>query len=115
MKYMLMCCIEESHWESLPASEREAVMRDYAAWVQSTERNGQHLATHQLQPSSSATTLRMKGGRLLVTDGPFAEAKEQFGGYHLLECKNLDEALAAARRIPTLRVGGTVEVRPVLS
>ncbi len=114
MKYMVMCCIDESLWDRLPETERAAVMQDYGAWVQGTEKSGQHLASAQLQPSSAATTLRMQNGRLMVTDGPFAEAKEQFGGYHLLECKNLDEALAAARRIPTLRVGGTIEVRPIL-
>jgi hypothetical protein len=62
-----------------------------------------------------ATTLREKNGRLITIDGPFVESKEQLGGYHLVECKDLDEALAIARRIPTLRVGGSIEVRPVVS
>ena len=114
MKYMVMCCIEEAHWDRLSEAERDKVMHDYGAWVQDTERAGQHLASAQLQPSNAATTLRMKNGRLAITDGPFAETKEQFGGYHLLECRDLNEAIALARRIPTLRVGGTIEIRPVL-
>jgi hypothetical protein len=61
-----------------------------------------------------ATTLREKNGKLVTTDGPFAESKEQLGGYHLVECRDLDEAMAIAGRIPTLRVGGSIEVRPVV-
>ncbi|HXG27671.1 MAG TPA: YciI family protein [Nevskiales bacterium] len=114
MKYLLLCCIEEARWDRLPEAERAGVMRDYGAWVRETERSGHHRASAQLQPSSAATTLRLQAGRLAVTDGPFAETKEQFGGYHLLECRDLDEAIALAKRIPTLRVGGSIEVRPVL-
>ena len=74
---------------------------------------GQYLAGAKLQPTVSATTVRSKNGKPTVIDGPFAETKEQLGGYHLLECRDLDEALAFARRVPTIAVGGTIEVRPV--
>ena len=67
-----------------------------------------------LHPSTTATVVRLQGDEVLTTDGPFAETKEQLGGYHMVECQDLDEALAIAARIPTLRVGGAVEVRPVL-
>ncbi len=113
MQVMLMCCIEEKRWEALPEASREEVMRDYRAWVSEMERQGKHVATAKLMPSRSAQTIRLQGGRRQVVDGPFAETKEQFGGYHVLECRDLDEALAMAERIPTLRHGGVIEVRAV--
>jgi hypothetical protein len=113
MRYLLLCCFDEAAWLRLPEADRGAIMRDYAAWTQALERSGQHLASVKLQPSATATTVREKNGHAVFTDGPFAETKEQVGGYHLLQCKDLDQALALAARIPTLRAGGTVEVRPL--
>jgi hypothetical protein len=110
---MLMCCIDEGRWQALPAAERDAVMKDYGEWVADLERAGQHRATEKLVSSPAAKTLRLQGGRRMVTDGPYAETKEQFGGFHIVECRDVDEALDIAGRIPTLRVGGTIEVRPV--
>ncbi|MGQ0587646.1 MAG: YciI family protein [Gammaproteobacteria bacterium] len=114
MKYLLMCCIEEARWNGLPEAERAAVMKDYRAWTERLHDSGRHHGSAQLESSASATTVRQRNGKPSITDGPIAETKEQFGGYHLVECKNLDEALALAQGIPTLRVGGTVEVRPVV-
>jgi hypothetical protein len=108
-----MCCIDEKEWEALPHARREAVMQQYGEWVQGLSRSGQYLAGAKLQPTSSATTVRGRNGKPAVVDGPFAETKEQLGGYHVLECRDLDEALSLARRIPTLPVGGTIEVRPI--
>ena len=113
MQYLLMCCFDEGGWESLAESQRAAIMRDYAAWVDGTVKRGQHLASGKLQRTSAARTLRARGGKTVITDGPFAETKEQLGGYHLLECRDLAEAIAVAERIPTLRAGGVVEVRPL--
>jgi hypothetical protein len=113
MQAMLMCCIDEGRWLALPEAERDAVMKDYGAWVADLERSGQHRATEKLASSPAARTLRLRGGKPVVTDGPYAETKEQFGGFHIVECRDMDEALAIASRIPTLRVGGTIEVRPV--
>lgn len=113
MQYLLMCCIDEKAWEALPDERRDAVMQQYGEWVSDLCTRKQYLAGAKLQPTVSATTVRAKNGRPTVTDGPFAETKEQLGGYHLLECRDLDEALALARRIPTIPVGGTIEVRPV--
>ena len=114
MKYLLMCCIEETRWRGLPDSERASVMGDYRDWIERLHASGRHGGSAQLDSSASATTVRQRNGKSVITDGPFAETKEQFGGYHLVECQNLDEALALAQGIPTLRVGATVEVRPVL-
>jgi hypothetical protein len=90
-------------------------MRDYGAWVAEMERLGKHVATAKLASPATAQTVRLRGGRRQVMDGPFAETKEQFGGYHVLECRDMEEALALAERIPTLPHGGVVEVRAVES
>jgi hypothetical protein len=92
MKYMLMCCCDEKSWTQLPDSERDRIMREYGALIQSLVKSGQFRGGGQLRSTSSATTVRMKGGKLVLTDGPFAETKEQLGGYHLVECRDLDEA-----------------------
>ena len=111
MQVMLMCCIDENRWAALPAASRDAIMHDYRAWVAEMGRLGKHVATGKLAPAARAQTIRVKGGAHQVVDGPFAETKEQLGGYHVLECRDLDEALALAGRIPTLPHGGVVEVR----
>lgn len=115
MKYLILCCFNENRWEAIPESERQTVMQEYGAWIQKVEDNGQHLASAKLQPSTRASTLRSKNGKPTVTDGPFAETKEQLGGYHLIECADRNEAVSIASAIPTLRIGGTVEVREVES
>jgi hypothetical protein len=114
MHYMLMCCIDERDWNGLPQAGRDAVMRDYHAWVDDLVGRGTYVAGGKLADSGSATTVRRQDGRAVFTDGPFAETKEQLGGFHVLDCANLDDALAHARRIPTLAVGGTIEVRPMI-
>jgi hypothetical protein len=115
MQYLLMCCFDEKKWEQIPESQRDGIMKEYGEWIQSTGKTGQYLAGAKLKSTASATTLRAKNGKAAIVDGPYAETKEQLGGYHLIECKDLDEAIAIANRIPTLRVGGTIEVRPIES
>jgi hypothetical protein len=113
MRYLLMCCFNENDWAAIPESRRSAIMEEYGAWVENLTDKGQYLAGAKLRSTASATTVRSRNGKTTVSDGPFAETKEQLGGYHLVECRDLDEALALASRIPTVRVGGTIEVRPV--
>ena len=113
MQYMLMCCINENIWARVPDSTKDKIRRDYGVLIQSLVTSGQFRGGGQLRSTSSATTVRMKGGKLALTDGPFAETKEQLGGYHLVECRDLDEALSIAARIPTLPAGGAIEVRPL--
>ncbi len=115
MQYMLMCCCNEKAWTQLPDSEKHRIMQEYGTLIQSLVKSGQFRGGGQLRSTSSATTVRMKGGKLAFTDGPFAETKEQLGGYHLVECRDLDEALSIAARIPTLPAGGAIEVRPLES
>jgi hypothetical protein len=88
-------------------------MRDYGDWVQNLAASSRLRGGARLQPPSSAKTVRMKNGASVFSDGPFAETKEQLGGFHLVDCADLDEALEIASRIPTLPAGGAVEVRSV--
>jgi hypothetical protein len=113
VRYMLMCFFEEDRWADLPEALRQQVMQDYITLIREIGQSGRLLGSVKLRPSTVSTTVRECGGKLLITDGPFAETREQLGGYHLVECENLDEALAIAQRIPTVRAGGSIEVRPV--
>lgn len=113
MHYMLMCCFEEKAWENLSEVERDTIMQEYRAVLQGLIQCGQLRGGGQLHSTSAATTVRMKNGKAVLTDGPFAETKEQLGGYHLIECKDLSEAISIAAQIPTLPAGGAVEVRPL--
>jgi hypothetical protein len=114
MQYLLMCCFDETRWEQMPDAEKGQIMQDYDEFIQSIVKSGHLRASAKLQPTSMATTVREQHGRRMTTDGPFAETKEQLGGYHLIECEDLDEALAIAGSIPTLHAGGAIEVRPVV-
>ena len=114
MQYLLLCCFDETRWAQMPDAQKDQIMQEYDAFIQSIVKSGHFRASTKLQPSSMATTVREQHSKLITTDGPFAETKEQLGGYHLIECQALDEALAIAGRIPTLRVGGSIEVRPVV-
>ena len=113
MNYLLMCCIDESRWTGLPESERDQVMKEYGELQRNLVDTGCYRGGGRLESVSTATTVRERNGRPIITDGPFAETKEQLGGYHVVDCKDLDEAIAIALRIPTLRLGGAVEVRPL--
>lgn len=110
MKYLLLIYLEEN---ALNQTEREECYKKSTQLAHELEANGQFLATAPLQPVSTATSVRVREGKRLVTDGPFAETREQLGGYFLVEAKNLDEAIGIAGRIPGARVG-TVEIRPVI-
>jgi len=112
VKYMLLICRDEPSWEKLDTSERKRIYWDTFELSQELRARGQYLGGHPLFPSSAATSVRVRDGKRLVTDGPFAETREQLGGYMLIDVKDLDEALAIAARIPLAR-SSTVEVRPV--
>ena len=112
MKYMLLIYHEEQAWHGLSESERQRIYGEYRQLSQEIMASGNHLGGSELHPSSTATSVRVRDGKQLVTDGPFAETKEQLGGYFLIEASNLDEAIAIAARIPSAQMG-TIEVRPV--
>ena len=110
MKYMLLIYLDE---QALNETEREECYVESAQLAQQIKSSGQYLDAGPLHPTSTATSIRVRDGKRLVTDGPFAETREQLGGYYLIDAKNLDEAIAIAARIPMARKG-TVEVRPVI-
>src|SRR6266850_5853528 len=109
MKYMLLIYADE---QVRTDAEREQCYQESAQFARELESKGQYIAASPLQPVATATSIRMRGGKPLVTDGPFAETREQLGGYFLIDAKNLDEAIDIAARIPGARKG-TVEIRPV--
>lgn len=110
MKYALLIYPDNDSFEGLDAAEAEAITREYFAI---RDLPGCYDGA-QLQPAESATTVRVEDGRTLTTDGPFADTKEIFAGYYLFELDNLDAALEVAARVPAARMGGSVEVRPVV-
>jgi hypothetical protein len=116
MKYLLLLYGDESRWADQTPEEAQAEMGRWAAFGTEVTKAGAFIAGEGLDPTSSATTVRQRGGDdFLLTDGPFAETREQLGGFYLLECRDLDEALSWAKKIPDLGEGGGVEVRPVMN
>ena len=110
MKYMLLIYSDEN---ALDQDEREQCYQESSQLAHELDSTGQYLAAAPLHPTSTATSVRVRDGKRLVTDGPFAETREQLGGYFLVDARDLDEAIAIAARIPMAR-RGTVEVRPVI-
>jgi hypothetical protein len=110
MKYALLIYDKPGSHESLPDQQREAVYSEYFALSQDSRCVG----GAQLQPVETATTVQVQEGKALTTDGPFAETKEVYGGYYVVDVASLDEALELAARIPSARLGGKVEVRPIV-
>ena len=110
MKYMLLIYMDENVMND---AERQSCYSESTQLTQELHMKGQYLSANPLQPVATATSVRVREGKRLVTDGPFAETREQLGGYFLIEAKDLDEAIAVAGRIPGARKG-TIEIRPVL-
>jgi hypothetical protein len=107
-----MICRDEPGWERLTTRERQQLYRETLALSQELTSRGQYLGGFPLFPSSAATSVRVRDGKRLITDGPFAETREQLGGYMIIDVEDLDQALAIAARVPLARTS-TVEVRPV--
>ena len=112
MKYMLLIHDSEKVWGTLSQDEQKQIMADYRRFTEEITASGHYRAGSQLQPVSTATSVRVRNGKRLVTDGPFAETHEQLGGYYLVEAKDLDEAIGLAERLPSARLG-TIEIRPL--
>jgi hypothetical protein len=113
MQYMLLIYGDENGWESLGEEERGQMMQAYGSFTQELRDRGALVAGDALEPTQTATTVRVQSGETLTTDGPFAETKEQLGGYYLVEADSLDEAIEWAAKIPAAS-HGSVEVRPVM-
>ena len=113
MQYLLMIYHNEAEYAKIDAATRQKMLGEYQAFTQSIIQSGNFKAGDRLQPITTATTVRVRDGKMLTTDGPFAETREQLGGYFLIDAKDLDEAIGIAGRIPGAR-WGTVEIRPVV-
>lgn len=114
MQYLLLIYNAESNWDGLTEAETVQMQQEFAKFTQEIIASGNYKGGNRLYPVARATTVRVKDGKKLVTDGPFAETKEQLGGYYLIEAADLDEATAIAGRIPSAHMG-PIEVRPIVS
>ena len=113
MQYLLMIYDDEKIWQDMPKAESDKMFGEYMQFSADIKKSGHYIAGDALQPVSTATTVRVRNGKTQTTDGPFAETKEQLGGYYLIEAKDLDEATKIAARIPSSRIG-SIEIRPVM-
>jgi hypothetical protein len=114
MQYMLLIHFEEPIWDEFSDAEHKQVLDEYMEIIDDLQCKGQFMSASPLYPTSAATSVKVRDGRPIVTDGPFAETREQLGGYFLIDVGDLDDALAIAKRLPGARYG-TVEVRPLMT
>jgi hypothetical protein len=112
MRYILLIYHAEEVWKELTDAQRQDIYGEYRNLIQELQANGNYIAGDELQPTSTATSVQVRDGEQLITDGPFAETREQVGGFFLIEAKDQAEAVRIAARIPSARMG-TIEVRPV--
>lgn len=112
MKFLLMICHDERVLDALPEGEMQTLVDAALEYIEEIRRSGHFIVSNALQRSRTARTIRVRGGKATTIDGPFAETKEQIGGFFLIEAKDMDEACAVAARFPPARLG-TIEVRPV--
>jgi hypothetical protein len=113
MQYLLLIYGNENHFNKMSPAEQNTILEEYMEFSRSIARSGHLRGANELDRISKAKTVRVREGKRAVTDGPFAETKEQLGGYYLVEAKDHDEALALAARIPSVR-WGSIEVRPII-
>jgi len=113
MQYLLLIYDNEKVWEDMPEAEKGRLFGAYTTFTNDIKASGHYIAGDALQPVRTATSVRVRNGKTQTTDGPFAETREQLGGYYLVEAKDLDEATKIAARIPSAEIG-TIEVRPVM-
>jgi hypothetical protein len=113
MNYLCLIYDEEKKIAGMPKSESDAFMGEYFAFTEGIKTSGHYVGGNALQPVHTATTVRVRNGKMSTTDGPYAETKEQLGGYYLIEAKDLNDAIQVASKIPSARIG-SIEVRPIM-
>ena len=113
MQYLLLLHADENGWSKMTPAEQQQGMAAYMAYTEALKKAGVYVGSNRLQPISAATTVKITNGKQQVLDGPYADSKEQLGGYYLIDARDLDEAMSIAERIPVAKVG-TIEIRPVL-
>lgn len=114
MQYLLIIYDEEAKWAAMSEAESGAYLKEYGEFSKAIAGSGHFKAGEALKPVATATTVRVRDGKTVTTDGPFAETREQLGGFYLIEAKDLDEAIGIAARIPSARIG-SIEIRPILT
>jgi hypothetical protein len=112
MRYLCLIYDDEKTWSTMPKDQADSMMGEYFSFTEGIKRSGHYLGGEALQPIQTATTVRVRNGKVSATDGPFAETKEQLGGYYLIDAKDLNDAIQVASKIPSARVG-SIEVRPI--
>ena len=112
MRFICLGYLDEKKWEALPKSEQDAMMEEFFAYDDVLQKSGHCVGAESLQSARSAATLRLRNGKVMVTDGPFAETKEQVGGIFVLEARDMSHAIELMSRHPGLRLGGPFEIRP---
>jgi hypothetical protein len=112
MRYLCLIYDDEKKWSALSRSEQEAGMAEYGAFSAAIQKSGHYIGGERLQPVQTATSVRVRNGKQSTTDGPYAETKEQLGGFYMINAKDLNDAIQVAARIPSAK-WGTVEVRPI--
>ena len=113
MKYLCLIYASEVDWANMQKERMDSLNKEYFDFTNDIKKSGQYVGGDALQPTQTATTVRVRNGKISTTDGPFAETKEQLGGYYIVEAENLDEAVAIAARIPG-GCTGSIEVRPIM-
>lgn len=113
MKYLLLCCMEEKQLDTLFKSECDALMEETTSYCEALQKSGHLIVAEPLEPVQMATTVRVRNGKVTITDGPFAETKEQIGGFFLINARDLNEAIQVASKFPSVHLG-SMEVRPVM-
>jgi hypothetical protein len=113
MRYLCLIYENEQAWATMPKEKADAIFGEYFAFTEGIKQSGQYVGGEALQPTATATTVRVRNGNVATTDGPFAETKEQLGGYYLIEARDLNEAIQVAAKIPGSREG-SVEIRPIV-
>jgi hypothetical protein len=113
MKYLCLIYDDEKKWGTMTKDQIDAMMAEYGAFTEGIKKSGQYIGGEPLQPTQTASTVRVRNGKVSATDGPFAETKEQLGGFYLIDAKDLNEAIQVASHIPSARTG-SIEVRPIM-
>ncbi|HEY9227727.1 MAG TPA: YciI family protein [Gemmatimonadaceae bacterium] len=114
MQYLLLIYNNEQNWLGLSEADRASISTEYRTYTESIAKSGHYKGGNALQPTTTATTVRVRNGKRATTDGPFAESREHLGGYYLVDAKDLDEAISLAERIPGAKYG-SIEVRPIMN
>ncbi len=112
MKYLCLIYNQETNLSSMPPPERDGLSKEFGAFTEGIKASGHYLAGERLQPIHTAATVRVRGGKVSATDGPFAETKEQLGGFYMIDARDLNDAIQVAAKIPSARLG-SIEVRPI--